>query len=51
MSVSECHECLGDHRGQKRLVDLELKVVVSFLKYILGTNAVPLGEQKVNLTT
>lgn len=38
----------SDHRGQKRL---ELKAFVSFLMYILGTNAVPLEEQKVTLTT
>lgn len=41
----------SDHRGQKRLSDLELKAVVNFLMYILGTNAVPLEEQKVTLTT
>lgn len=41
----------SDHRGQKRLSDLELKVVVSFLMCILGTNAVPLEEQKLTLTT
>lgn len=54
VSLSECHVCSGDHRGQKRLLnpsELLLQAVVSFLMYVLGTGTVHLEEQKVLLAT